>query len=289
MEIPKKLMKFTNKILKNYCSKSRVDHLLASISQLSSDKSLRKFIISKLTPADIQLFIHALHNKTIGLRISEDTECCNNNALLNINDEPISAANEENCQIEDGPSNPPMPFYEDLNISSSSELTQYDVMSYDDINFSEEQDAFVYDIIKPMEEFTEQNIKKYENNNSTYNTFPQPWPTSNSNLLRPLEVKLRPLNLEQYEQIADSSYDISRSLSSSGQSDQLYLSPFKQSSDSYLRKMSEERIFSSRKKYEAKQRSPSKETITRLNLFRNIYDSESEQTNKIQSTIGSDR
>ncbi len=271
MVVPNKFINFANKILKNYCEKSRANYLIESISHLRSDKKLCKFITSKLTPKDIQVFIYALHNKTADLKVSKENHKYRNNQILNKLDEHIDVVDGRNFYKEDESNyNIPQLSHNVLNITSSSELTQYDIMSYEDFDF-EEKDSVVSDIIKPIK-FNQPNIEiKYQ---------------EKDNLIEKLlQYPGQQLNLEQFQKIDENFNLVNRETNLFHDEKDFYSSPFKRRDDYDITEISEERIFSSRKKYEAKQRSPSKETISKLNLFRNIYDSESERTEKYKNII----
>lgn len=247
MEIPKKFTKFVSKLLKSYTSKNISIHLSETIATtLQTDKSLRKFIISKLTLKDIQIFIHALHNKTTHLKIDNQPS-----TIMDI-DEPITTPK---IDIEPQPDND-YPMCAELDITSSSELTQYDVRSYDELNFNEEEkEEYVYDIINPIQVYDMPDFPL-----DVLNTSNMADDTLDDFQLKRATVRITPLDLGEYKKIDDVRYKI-------------FASPVK-----INRILSaEERIFSSRKKYAERQRSPSRETISKLDLMRNIYDSENEE------------
>jgi len=238
----------------------------------SKPRKLRKLILLKLNQESIENLIIALHNKSINRKpqenstenthisieyVSDPKHLVINNPTLDGNTTPqklpdrlIQCVEEYIERIENN--NPPpdeifddvndkgnesmesLNMYDELEFTSCSELTQYDINDYE------------YDIVNPNQRSLHQSEEMI---NSPRRELPE---------------RSDPI-VNEFNDFSDDNPLI------------IYSTPKKliTSTDNFLNyKVSDERIYSSRKKYEQlleSRGSPTKETISKLNLFRNIF------------------
>lgn len=194
--------------------------MCTTLDQINSDKKLRNYFLNDLKEVYIQLFVTALHNRSLNLKNNQESmsPILSNSELDYIQVDKITPDNhsiilEEKIEVDE-------PEYELEFTSDFSELTQYDVNSIVDSN-------------EPI---------------NILNTPTKP----NEKLNLKTQVVLERLDLKSFIQLPNSSF--------------LTKTP------EQIR--NETRQVSLSKRYEeiSRRKSPTRENISKLNLFRNIYE-----------------
>lgn len=310
IKLSKKFSKYLLKILKNYFDEIEARVLSTEINSFGSTEELKKFLITELTHSNIESFIHALHKKSIkdtnrsiidkienistemGKNLCDSNESEDakfNQEITNENYNQINQDQEQN--INQGQENELnnsygpeiLNMYDELEFTSCSELTQYDINAY-------EYDIVDYDRVHqnepiltlPLDPVSDQTIVI-----ETKKSQPiiKPNILDDEKLTSDVEIVIEPLDLNKYKQTSKYSYDLSdRECNVSydfNNGSQGYFSQENTPSRTHM-----ERVYSSRKKYEeisSRITSPTKETISKLNLFRKIYDSDDNEYSVLPS------
>lgn len=266
---------------------------MEKINDLSKPKKLRKFLSLKLSHENIDNLVIALHNKLINYVPPQESfskqklsiEYISDPKDFDLNTSPtidgqtpqklpdnlIQCVEEyiEKMEQNNDTKIPPSPhthndqneslnMYDELEFTSCSELTQYDINDYE------------YDIVNPLN----QSVHSEESKNC-YESITKPCQAVLERL-DPIEIDCSDFNFNKNELVD-------------------YSTPKKKiipNTDNFLNyKVSEDRLYSSRKKYEQlleSRGSPTKETISNLNLFRNIFnDSENSDSPVKVDTVAS--
>lgn len=274
---------------------------MEKMNDLSKPKKLRKLLLLKLSHENIDNLVIALHNKLINYippqesfsekRLSieyisdpKDFDLSTSPTMdgqtpQKLPDHLIQCVEEYIEQMEQNNDTniPPSPdthrdqndianesieslnMYDELEFTSCSELTQYDINDYE------------YDILNPL-------------NQSLHSEEPK---NCHENLTKPCQdllERLEPIEID----CSDFKFDRNEMVN--------YSTPKKKiipNTDNSLNyKVSEDRLYSSRKKYEQlleSRGSPTKETISKLDLFRNIFNEIEQPDSPVKvDTVASD-
>ena len=296
IQISKRFSVYLNKLLDNYFDKIEARELNIKWETFKSNEELIEFLISKLTLSNIENFICALHKKSTGnacekncfmIEKIEEIKTVisgpkeknpreNVNEEIQINQEIIEPNNQIDQENELNNSCEPeiLNMYDELEFTSCSELTQYDINAY-------EYDIVDYDRVHQDEPTLTLPLAPTSNEPILIETAKYQLPNTkipnDAKLTSDVEIVMQTLDLNRYRRLSKYSYDLSDRECDRSQG---YFSQENTPNQTYM-----ERVYSSRKKYEeisSRIKSPTKETISKLNLFRKIFDEEKED--KIQPT-----
>ena len=282
-------------MLANYLDNNDKDELLKKINEINSSHKLRKFLMKKLDYKEIQLLVKMLHNKTMKKKFdnSKNSNIDPPNEFIN------NAVNEnsiKNSNLPHDDKNNDYKISKPVVIDSKEDIEDMDVENELDFtnDFSDltqfDYDSIEYDLVEPIsEEFL---------NNQT---------NEDSKLNAVASIQIKPIDLAQFKKITKNRYSLNIDTKSNPKQlsieqnkfnkddkinltsmvvlDKLDLTKYRLTSKGgYLIKNEELSLNDKEEEYDAseykrlkyseilRKKSPTRNNISQLNLFRNIYD-----------------